>query len=190
MFQWNARFAIGEELVDNEHAQLFTMLGRIADDIREGNENEQELESALDALLEYARQHFVDEETIMLEHKVDPRHVRLQQMAHQSFFHDLEKMRNRPIDMDLSQHFDKLVSFVTSWLVFHTLRTDQELGVQLREIKAGKSPAEAYEIAENTNFNASIYRPVVEALIHLWTDATDRIGELEKVLEEHDIKAH
>lgn len=189
MFQWSSRFAIGEETVDLEHEQLFVMLGRISADIAGGNENYKELDAELDALLEYANKHFTDEEEIMRQHNVDPRHVKMQQMAHKSFFYDLEKMRNRPTDLRISQHFDRLVSFVTSWLVFHTLRTDQELGVQLREIKAGRSPAEAYAIAENTNFNANIYRPVVEALVHLWTESTDRVIFLEKILEDNGISA-
>lgn len=189
MFQWSARFAIGEETVDLEHEQLFVMLGKIADDIASGNENYQELDAALDALLDYANKHFADEEEIMLQHRVDPRHIKMQQMAHKSFFYDLNKIRNRPTDLRIAQHFDRLVNFVTSWLVFHTLRTDQELGVQLREIKAGRSPEEAYAIAENTNFNANIYRPVVEALVHLWTDAAERATYLEQVLENNGISA-
>ncbi|THG79796.1 hypothetical protein E5198_14240 [Pseudomonas sp. A-1] len=189
MFQWSPRFAIGEDTVDREHEQLFVMLDKIARDIASGNENDQELDAALDALLDYANKHFADEEEIMLQHKVDPRHIKMQQMAHKSFFYDLGKIRNRPVDLGISQHFDRLVSFVTSWLVFHTLRTDQELGVQLREIKAGRSPEEAYAIAENTNFNANIYRPVVEALVHLWTDATERVAYLEQVLENNGLSA-
>lgn len=189
MFQWNTRFAIGEATVDQEHEQLFAMLGKIADDIAGGNENFDELDAALDSLLDYANKHFVDEEEIMLQYKVDPRHVKMQQMAHKSFFYDLARIRNRTSDLSIAQHFDRLVSFVTSWLVFHTLRTDQELGVQLREIKAGRSPEEAYAIAENTNFNANIYRPVVEALVHLWTDAAERVTYLEGVLESNGISA-
>ncbi|MNY72464.1 hypothetical protein D3C86_2110290 [compost metagenome] len=67
------------------------------------------------------------------------------------------------------------------------MRTDQELGVQLREIKAGRTPEEAYAIAENTNFNANVYRPVVDALVHLWTESAERVTYLEDVLENNGI---
>jgi hemerythrin len=187
MFKWSARYAIGVDTVDHEHEQLFLMLEKIADDIASGNENYKELGAALDALLDYANKHFADEEEIMLQNKVDPRHLKMQQMAHKSFFYDLDKIRNRPSDYGIAQHFDRLVSFVTSWLVFHTLRTDQELGVQLREIKAGRTPEEAYAIAENTNFNANVYRPVVDALVHLWTESAERVTYLEDVLENNGI---
>lgn len=46
------------------------MINRIGEDIAAGDDSVDELEGALDALLDYARTHFADEESIMQEQQV------------------------------------------------------------------------------------------------------------------------
>lgn len=183
MFQWSERYEIGQPIVDSEHRELFAMLSRIGDDIAQDEESTDELEGALDALLEYAHKHFRDEEQLMEEQGVDPRHLKRQQMEHQSFFYDIERLRSLTADEPTEQRYEKLLQFVTSWLIFHTLRTDQQLGIQLHALAAGSSAGDAYDKAEQATFSVALYRPIVQALIHLWSDAMERIHTLEKRLE-------
>ena len=182
MFQWTSKYNIDQPTVDEEHRELFAMINRIGEDIAAGDDSVDELESALDALLDYARTHFADEEAIMQEQQVDPRHIRRQQMEHRSFFYDIEKLRSLTADEPMAERYEKLLTFVTNWLIFHTLRTDQQLGIQLRAIAAGSEPAQAFEQSETQALSAVLYRPVVEALVHLWSDAMERVHELEKQL--------
>lgn len=182
MFQWTSKYNIDQPTVDDEHRQLFAMINRIGDDIASGEDSVDELEAALDDLLAYAKQHFADEETIMRDQGVDPRHIKRQQMEHRSFFYDIEKLRSLTADDELADRYEKLLKFVTNWLIFHTLRTDQQLGIQLKAIAAGSSPAQAFETSENEALSAALYRPMVEALVHLWSDAVERVHELEKQL--------
>lgn len=183
MFEWNKRYEIGVALVDDEHNHLFEILNEIATEIANGDNNSDHLNTTMNELLDYAKQHFTHEEALMVEVGVDPRHSKRQQMEHKSFFYDIEKLRIRDTDQPVKDHFEKLVKFVTSWLVFHTLRTDQQLGIQIREIKAGQTPSDAYDISLEANFSVAIYRPVVEALLHLWTEAAHRVTHLEMLLE-------
>ena len=182
MFQWTSKYNIAQPTVDDEHRELFAMINRIGQDIATGEESVDELEGALDALLLYAKKHFADEEKIMQSHQVDPRHIRRQQMEHRSFFHDIEKLRSLTADEPMAERYEKLLKFVTNWLIFHTLRTDQQLGIQLKAIAAGSSPAQAFEQSETQALSAALYRPMVEALVHLWSDAVERVHELEKQL--------
>lgn len=183
MFQWDKRYEIDQPIVDSEHRELFAMLSRIGDDIASNEESTDELEGALDALLEYANKHFHDEEQLMAEQGVDPRHLKRQQMEHKSFFYDIERLRSLTADEPMEQRYEKLLQFVTNWLIFHTLRTDQQLGIQLKAIAGGASAADAFEQAEQATLSAVLYRPIVQALIHLWSDAMERIHTLEKRLE-------
>lgn len=183
MFQWSERYEIGQPIVDSEHRELFAMVSRIGEDIAKDEESTGELEDALDALFEYARKHFHDEEQLMAEQGVDPRHLKLQQMEHQSFFYDIERLRSLTADEPIEQRYEKLLQFVTNWLIFHTLRTDQQLGIQLKAMAKGSSAAAAYDQAEQATFSVALYRPIVQALIHLWSDAMERIHTLEKRLE-------
>ena len=182
MFEWKNRYNIGVELVDTEHKKLFDLLTELGDDVSAGEKDRGELDVALESLLEYANHHFIHEEELMEKSKIDPRHIKRQKMEHKSFFYDIEKLRQHSVDDKLKDRYERLLQFVTSWLVFHTLRTDQHLGIQLREISQGKSPGEAFDIAMASEFNVVLYRHVVEALIHLWSDAADRVAHLENVI--------
>ncbi|MEQ9393632.1 bacteriohemerythrin [Haliea sp.] len=183
MFQWNERYEIGQPIIDTEHRELFAMLSRIGEDIAQDEESSDELEGALDGLLQYAEKHFHDEEQLMVEQGVDPRHLKLQQMEHQSFFYDIERLRSLTADEPMERRYERLLQFVTNWLVFHTLRTDQQLGIQLKALAAGSSAADAYDQAEQATFSVTLYRPIVQALTHLWSDAMERIHMLERRLE-------
>lgn len=183
MFEWKNKYNIGVELVDTEHKTLFDLLTELSDDVSCGEKDKAELDEALKRLLEYAENHFIHEEEIMEKDKVDPRHIKRQKMEHKSFFYDIEKLRQHSVDDKLKDRYERLIQFVTSWLVFHTLRTDQHLGIQLSEIRRGTSPDKAYDIALASDFNVVLYRHVVEALIHLWSDAADRVAHLEKVID-------
>lgn len=182
MFKWDSRFEIKNGVIDEEHSQLFSLLNKLAEDIDEGDKSESELKAAVDYLIEYAEKHFRDEEGIMFEKQVDARHVRLQKMEHASFMQDVKRIANMSGDISVSDKYERLVSFVTSWLVFHTLSTDQFLGVQLREIAKGTTPEDAYIKASKTRLPPLFYRHVIKALVHLWTDAADRVHELENQL--------
>lgn len=188
MFEWKNKYNIGVELVDTEHKKLFDLLTELSHDVSSGEKDKAELEAALGSLLEYANNHFIHEEQLMEEAGVDPRHIKRQKMEHKSFFYDIEKLRQHSIDEKIKDRYERLIQFVTSWLVFHTLRTDQHLGIQLNEIHHGKSPEEAFDIAMASDFNVALYRHVVEALIHLWSDAADRVAHLENVVNAIGVK--
>lgn len=178
-FVWSSDYNIGQELVDRQHMELFRQVGLIAELLSEDPDNEQQLDSAIDSLVAYAREHFADEEREMLAAGVDERHVTKQRMEHKSFMYDITKLRGISVAEDVSARFQRLLTFAANWLVFHTLQTDQLLGVQLRAIEAGMSPAGAYEEAQTTSFGPAINRPVVEALVHLWSGAMGTVHLLE-----------
>ena len=183
MFEWSKKYNIGVQIGDDEHKHLFDLVGEISQDLIAGRKSSEELDEALDDLLDYAKHHFVHEESLMETHQVDPRHIKRQQMEHKSFFYDISKLRKGSADDHIEDRYEHLIQFVTAWLVFHTLRTDQQLGIQLKEISQGRDPAEAYQHAMGTELGAMLYRPIVEALIHLWSDAANRAAHLEQVVE-------
>jgi len=178
-FTWKSDYNIGNDLVDGEHQDLFRQVGAIADLLSEECEDEARLDSAIDSLLAYARAHFEDEENLMAEAGVDERHRTKQRMEHRSFLYDLEKIRGISVGEETAARFERLLSFAANWLVFHTLQTDQQLGIQLTALGSGKSAAEAFAAAQTASFGPAINRPVVEALIHLWSGAMGTVHLLE-----------
>ena len=182
MFTWSNDFAIGHDDIDFQHRSLFDVLERLSIAIETKTPDERMYRDAIDSLQDYCTTHFEDEERLMAELQVDSRHVRMQRMEHASFAYDIERMKNVGPDDNLRNRMERLVSVTGAWLVFHTLRLDQLLGIQMKEIRQGRSPEEAYDIAMNTNFDARLYRRVVDALIRLWADAALRVHQMEELV--------
>ncbi len=181
--KWSVLFKTHIPLVDEEHQQLFAMINDIAETLEQGAIDEQKVELALDGLVDYASQHFVDEEKIMVENQVDRRHQRLQRMEHSSFIYDLNKLRNYAYNTNPEEEYEKLLEFCASWLVYHTLRTDQKLAMQVHAIEEGTSPEDAYEYAESHALNPALSSQIIDAVIRLWTDSLERIHLLEEQLD-------
>ena len=101
-----------------------------------------ELAHVLDGLARYAVHHFATEEALMTQAGIDARHLDGHRHAHADFVAQVEAMRGAS---DATQVVPALYTFVTSWLTFHILDTDQSMARQLRAMEAGATAAEAYE---------------------------------------------
>jgi len=178
-FTWKNDYNIGTDSVDGQHRELFRQIAVIAELLADDADNEAGLDAAIDGLVAYAKDHFADEERVMIDAKVDERHLTKQRMEHKSFVYDISKLRGISVGEDVAVRYQRLMSFAANWLVFHTLQTDQLLGVQLRAIDAGRTPAQAYDEAQMASFGPAINRPVVEALVHLWSGAMGTVHLLE-----------
>jgi len=93
MLTWSDCFATNIGLVDQQHQNLFGLLNKLSDNFSSGNPSETLIEEALQDLLAYADKHFVDEELLMVQHKLDPRHINIHRMEHKSFIYDTTRMK-------------------------------------------------------------------------------------------------
>lgn len=184
MIKWSPLFATNIELVDEQHQKLFSLVNELAAIIKQGVQNVESLDQAFEALCEYANKHFSDEEEIMIREGVDERHLATQKMEHQSFIYDARRIRSEMIlDMDPHDQFSDLVQFVASWLIYHTLRTDQHMAMQVAAIRGGMSADEAYDKFNSAELNPKINQQVLTAVVKLWTDAADRANALDTKLQ-------
>lgn len=183
MIKWSILFETKLKIVDIQHQKLFQMLNAMMNEVNVGLLSEKMLDNDLNGLMDFAKQHFSDEEDLMASHNLDMRFIDRHHMEHNSFFYDVKRMRNHPnIDDELSEKFSKLIRFTTSWLVYHTLRTDQLMAVQIHAIEQGSTPAKAYELSECTKLNPALNTLIFEALLHLWSVTTQQCRDLEIML--------
>lgn len=182
LISWSPDFATNIESIDTQHKVLFEMANALHD-VQAANQTEQQFDEMLDELLEYAQNHFVDEEIIMKHYKLDEKYIALQHMEHKSFVYEIQELRNRVTHkQDLPFLFEKLARFVTSWLIYHTLRVDLMIPKQIRLIKKGKTPSEAFQMAKEAGCNANVTKLVLDALLHLWDESVERVHFLEHQL--------
>jgi hemerythrin len=183
MLTWSERFETKIELVDTQHQRLCALLNKLADSFEQGCTNEAMVEYTLKELLDYANLHFTDEEAMMQAHHIDERHFNVHHMEHHSFFYDLSRLQlHDSVDEDEIQTAEKLVRFITSWLVYHILGVDKVMAAQISAIEHGMSPAQAYEKFQTIPRDTQTMQLILDAVLDLWRGTTEHCRLLEKKL--------
>ncbi|MDK9702730.1 MAG: bacteriohemerythrin [Sulfuritalea sp.] len=143
-FVWDQHFTTGLERVDQEHRQLVALINQLGEALIGGQVQDPEsLQTIFGQLADYARQHFAEEERLMVETGVSPLHRDPHRRHHGEFVEQLSTMwasRN-----SMANAAETLHAFLRSWLGFHILGEDQSMARQIALIRGGKSPDRAYE---------------------------------------------
>lgn len=153
-FVWDQRFVTGIDIVDEQHHRLVDITNRLGDVMLAGDAmSEGRMQGLFFELSSYAREHFHDEEMLMREAGLDARHVETHASHHRQFVEQLATMwRARGA---MTNPAETLHGFLAAWLAFHILGEDQVMARQIGLVKAGKTPAAAYEVASEIEDNAT-----------------------------------
>lgn len=143
-FVWDQFFDTGLPEVDAQHHGLIDAFNDLSDALQRSNAGDSTgLAEAYERMVNFAEFHFAEEELLMHERGVDPRHVQAHTALHRQFIEQVVAMwRSREALQDPAQSF---VGFLTSWLGLHILGIDQSLARQLACLAQGMSAQQAYE---------------------------------------------
>ncbi len=168
LITWNDYFVTGIDEIDSQHRWLIDLINRAAPVLVLPYESAHAMaDELLDALTQYVIFHFQTEERLMNDHGIDHRHSDHHLRVHAGFAARVGEMRQRyDRDRNITAGGD-LLTFLANWLIFHILADDQVLGRQLRAIRAGKKPDEAFEDAEGKESDPA-QRAQTQALIDLY----------------------
>ncbi len=183
MLEWSDRFETQIELVDTQHQRLCVLLNKLCDCFSVGSPSEEMVAQTLQELVDYSHQHFTDEEAMMKEHNIDPHFFALHHMEHNSFIYDLSRLQlHINVDENEVQTAEKLVRFITSWLVYHILGVDQIMAAQLRAIEQGMTPEAAYQANKTIARDAATTQLILNAVLDLWRGTAEHCRVLEEKL--------
>ena len=183
MFTWSKHFETKLDMVDDQHKILFTILDKLIACFSSGVPSEGMVDQVLKELVEYSTHHFTYEEEMMLADHIDERHLTLHRMEHHSFCYDLEHLQlHTNVDEDEVQVAERIVSFISSWLAYHILGVDMVMTAQIKAIRGGMSPQQAYETHNKIQQDAAQNRIMLNAVLDLWRGATERCRALETKL--------
>jgi hemerythrin len=183
MFEWSEKFETHIEIVDTQHKKLVALLDRLCVAINTRHLTEELLNDVLAQLVEYAAQHFADEEQLMQESKVSEKHTLLHKMEHHSFIYDIERMRSYfSPDIDIFEIAEKLVQFIAAWLTYHILGIDKVMALQIKDIKLGITPDKAYELHKKGEYDIATTRLLFDAVLKMWKQCNDHSQRVEKQL--------
>lgn len=153
VFVWDVRYETGIELVDTQHKRLVSLLNTLGELYARGA-TENLVKRVFEALAAYAVYHFREEEGVMERYGVDAEHETTHKASHQAFGGQvqaaLEKAGQSPM-----QVAGELLTFLTKWLIFHILGTDQRMAAEIHALEAGESPERARQIADEAMTESS-----------------------------------
>lgn len=129
----------------------------------------------VEKLVEYTQYHFYSKEKMMLESGIDKRHYASHVKKHQDFIKEIFNANSSIKSADLKK-MHSLNDFLINWLAYHILITDHNMASQIKSIKSGVSPKEAYDLEEKKSTKS--VEPLLEALSSLAEQLSQRNQEL------------
>ena len=142
-FIWDARFDTGIPLIATQHMQFVYALNGLGYELMLGDVTEERLQMLFRQLAEYARLHFADEEKMMVELKVDQRHIDQHVAEHRQFVEQLVALWKTRTSIE--KPAEAVHGFLASWLTVHILGEDQVMARQMADLKNGLTPSAAFD---------------------------------------------
>ncbi len=170
-FQWDKNFLTGLETVDEQHHFLVNIINQYGNLLSKNKVVFNDVETIFKELADYAQYHFQDEEALMHRAGIDQHHLKHHIKVHQAFLHEVMAMHAGISEENLgpAQH---LFSFLTNWLAYHILGSDQNMARQILAIQSGVSPDQAYEKEEKESHSST--EPLLAALNSLFQQVSER----------------
>lgn len=131
--EWGPQFRTGIKLIDEQHQVLFDLINGIEDHLTADIIDEGMLRSDIEGVVAYSMYHFVSEESLAYRLNATDdmeRHLK----GHNEFRRELAALK-KLADEDHTQLIPAataLFRYLKNWLTTHILRTDIELGNEIR----------------------------------------------------------
>lgn len=130
-FQMTDEYMTGIEMIDDEHAVLFDIIGRVHDTINDEHMTDRfdAITDILRELREYTVKHFTDEENYMRSISYDG--LEVQRKVHEAFVDkvsdiDMQELSDQP-EEEQNEYLNTLVDFLNDWLVSHIMKLDKKI---------------------------------------------------------------
>ncbi len=179
-FHWGEHFVTGLAEVDKQHHYLVDIINQFSGLLTENVINIKDVDRLYNQLADYAVYHFLKEEQLMSNIKVDVLHLNRHKDSHNGFLDDVTSIYAN-ISMDNLDQSRAFLKFLMHWLAYHILGEDQDMASQINAIQSGMSPQEAYKKLEQEKNSST--EPLLEALNGLFEQVSLRNKELKQLNE-------
>ena len=122
LFEWNAKFSVGIDSIDNQHKRLVGYINQLHDGIQQGKGAEV-LTPILDGLLEYTIEHFKNEENLFVSTNYAENEKHREE--HQALVLKVQYYRKLLSSGKATLSTD-LLQFLKEWLMIHILGSDMK----------------------------------------------------------------
>lgn len=175
-FVWTPCFVTGLKTVDEQHHHLVNVINHFGDLIlRPQGSSNAETEATFGELARYAQYHFLEEEALMEQAELDPRHISHHRDEHVKFLQDVTQMHNT-LASGRREDASALLDYLSNWLAFHILGTDQLMASLMAAKTSGKSQEDAYNAYQASKDPAT--STLLQAMNQLFNQVSERNREL------------
>jgi hemerythrin len=177
-FHWNDCFVTGLPRVDEQHHGLVDLINRFGEIVmRPDGASASELDTVFSELAGYAQQHFAEEEALMETQGIDLRHIATHRQSHADFLDEVMRLQ---VGVAAGDHNSakSLLEFLTHWLAYHILGSDQVMARQMRAIDSGQTAEAAF--MEDSSRRDPATATLLGALNGLFQQVSERNRELEQ----------
>ena len=179
---WAVEFESGLGVFDDQHRQIVEMINELSASLdAEEVEAADHFHTVVNRTFDSASKHFADEEKMMRDIGVDPRHVGQHFTDHQRFIEQLNNIWDAR--HTIVSPASVLLEFLVAWLRFHILDEDQTLVRQIQLIQSGQSPSEAYVAVEGAIDRTNTIRVAGRQLHQVMADQIDYLVKSNQLLE-------
>lgn len=133
-FEWNDRYCVGIPSIDDQHKHLFALISNFYEQIRQ-KQTKQAINDILAGLVEYARTHFLTEETYFKTYNYPLYAVHV--AKHSEFIDRVMEFQARFKANELLLPIE-IAEFMKTWLTQHVLAEDQRYAPFLKTHLATK----------------------------------------------------
>ena len=125
LFTWSDEYSVGNDEIDSQHKKLFDILNRLFD-ICVGKNEVDSVEAVMEDLVSYADYHFKFEEQHMrnVGYKDLDKHI----VEHNFFTNEIRFAKRRQVQ-NKSNTDNKLIEFLSNWLIQHVTEEDRKYSV-------------------------------------------------------------
>lgn len=185
LFTWNDTFLTRIPSIDEQHQRLVELINDLAELVISSDVLDPEAFSTVrNGLLGYVGVHFNDEETLMREVGLDPRHIDSHRSNHKAFISEALAFGEIDNVMQITQARN-LANYLVHWLAYHILDVDQSMARQISAVRDGMSPAESFEIeARSVRSSAEPLLAAMNGLFYMVSERNRELRALNSELEQ------
>ncbi|TRZ99223.1 MAG: diguanylate cyclase [Rhodocyclaceae bacterium] len=160
-FFWNKSFEVGIPSIDSQHRRLVELINALAAAITEGGKLP-DVRSLFGQLMDYAAEHFSDEEKLMATCPLSEAEKELHRQAHQGFVDKARSIMEHP-DLLQAEAAEQVLEFLITWLISHILGSDKKFARTLVPGQTAEAGSPLVEVS-----------PVVRMLLGALTETERR----------------
>ncbi len=125
MIEWKDEYALGVELIDEQHRKLFEIAGRAYNVLKDqfSADKYDDIIAIIDELKDYAVYHFQTEEQYM--QSIAYRKFLSHKVLHDDFILNINQIDLRQVDDNPEKYLLEVLDFIVKWIGEHILGQDK-----------------------------------------------------------------